>query len=383
MLRKGVGKGVPVNRQIRYRIVFMVMIFLWVTGVQNAPVPVFSSNRQQILVHTKAIYEGNFTETIPIRENPLTTSFSEMMSLPTGQLTTTYLFPWYNNVDINTELKIGNVGTSSTTVTVTIAGTVRGSYDLSPNATTQVGYSGLNNGPVKVESSGGVPSLAAELVTYAPHGEPSSFSEMMGLPNGQLDTTYWLPWYNNVDLDTQLRFGNLSGSTATVHIYIAGQEMANSPFTLAPGQSTRQSFPGINNGPVKVESDMPIVTAERVIYKVNSVPASFSELMGLPNNQLDTTYWLPWYNNVDLDTQLRFGNLSGSTATVHVYVGDVEMTSGCLPSNSPYTLAPNASLRVSCTGVNNGPVHVSSTTGQPILASERAIFHSFPLPSAT
>jgi hypothetical protein len=28
-------------------------------------------------------------------------------------------------------------------------------------------------------------------------------------------------------------------------------------------------------------------------------------LMGLPGQLLDTTYWLPWYNNVDLDTQLK------------------------------------------------------------------------------
>jgi hypothetical protein len=40
---------------------------------------------------------------------------------------------------------------------------------------------------------------------------------------------------------------------------------------------------------------------------VNGVNTSFSEMMALPNTQLDTTYWLPWYNNVDLDTQLRFG----------------------------------------------------------------------------
>jgi len=40
---------------------------------------------------------------------------------------------------------------------------------------------------------------------------------------------------------------------------------------------------------------------------VNGINASFSEMMGLPANQLDTTYWLPWYNNVDLITQLRFG----------------------------------------------------------------------------
>jgi hypothetical protein len=29
---------------------------------------------------------------------------------------------------------------------------------------------------------------------------------MMGLPNSQLDTIYWLPWYNNFGMDTQLRF---------------------------------------------------------------------------------------------------------------------------------------------------------------------------------
>ena len=58
---------------------------------------------------------------------------------------------------------------------------------------------------------------------------------------------------------------------------------------------------------MKIVSNVPIVAAERVIYKVNDVNTSFSEMMALPNSQLDTTYWLPWYNNVDLDTQLRFG----------------------------------------------------------------------------
>jgi len=49
------------------------------------------------------------------------------------------------------------------------------------------------------------------------------------------------------------------------------------------------------------------VAAERVIYNVNNLPTSFSEMMALPNLQLDVLYWLPWYNNVDLDTQLRIG----------------------------------------------------------------------------
>jgi hypothetical protein len=45
-----------------------------------------------------------------------------------------------------------------------------------------------------------------------------------------------------------------------------------------------------------------------VIYKAAGVVAvSFSEIMGLPASQLDTAFWLPWYNNVELNTQLRFG----------------------------------------------------------------------------
>jgi hypothetical protein len=127
------------------------------------------------------------------------------------------------------------------------------------------------------------------------------------LSSNQLNITYLFPFYNNVGLDSQLRFANVSSSTATVRVYVGGVEMAGSPFMLQPGESMRRSFPGIDDGPVKVVSDVPVVVAERVIYKVNGGPTSFSEMMGLPENQLDTTYWFPWYNNVDLDTQFRLG----------------------------------------------------------------------------
>jgi hypothetical protein len=104
-----------------------------------------------------------------------------------------------------------------------------------------------------------------------------------------------------------LRIANVSDQNATVHIYVGGQEMTGSPLTLAAGASTRKSFAGINNGPVKIVSDQNLVAAERVIYKINNLPTSFSELMGLPNSFLGSAFWFPWYNNVDLDTQLRFG----------------------------------------------------------------------------
>ena len=93
-----------------------------------------------------------------------------------------------------------------------------------------------------------------------------------------------------------------------MHVFIGGTEVTlPSGLPLAAGASTRQSFAGVNDGPVQIVSDQNIVVAERVIYKVAGKATSFTELMGLPDNFLHATFWLPWYNNVDLDTQLRFG----------------------------------------------------------------------------
>ena len=273
-------------------------------------------------------------------------------------------------------------------IDVQIAGVNQGSFGI-PSAATllQVPFNGINNGPVKITST--VPILGSERVIYSISGLPASFSEMMALPNGQLDNIYWLPWYNNVDLDTQLRFGNVSDDTlATVQVFIGEHEMTTGcnpsdvpyPYVLAPGASLRVSCPGVNNGPVKIVSNVNIVAAERVIYNVNGLPTSFSEMMALPESRLSTTYWMPRYNNVDLDTQLRFGNVTNSPVTVRVYINGQEKTSGCTPSNSPYTLAGGASLRINCAGVNNGPVKIEGTGN--IVAAERVIYNVNGLPTS-
>jgi hypothetical protein len=322
----------------------------------NGPVRLLSTNSVPIMGAERVIYNIN----------GVNTSFTEMMALPNSQLNTIYWLPWYNNVDLDTQLRFANVSASAATVHVYINGVemVGSPFTLGIGASTRQSFIGINNGPVKIVSD--VNIVAAERVIYKINGVNTSFSEMMALPNSQLNTTYWLPWYNNVDLDTQLRFANVSGSTATVHVYVNGVEMVGSPFSLGVGASTRQSFVGINNGPVKIVSDVNIVAAERVIYKVNNVNTSFAEMMALPNSQLNTIYWLPWYNNVDLDTQLRFANVSGSTATVHVYINGVEMV------GSPFTLAAGASTRQSFVGVNNGPVKIVSDVN--IVAAERVIY---------
>ncbi|MEO7839261.1 MAG: hypothetical protein ABIU06_07915 [Anaerolineales bacterium] len=58
-----------------------------------------------------------------------------------------------------------------------------------------------------IQSSGNVPIIASERVAHFDGSTWTSFAEMMGLPQSQLTNTYLFPWYNNVDIDTQLRFG--------------------------------------------------------------------------------------------------------------------------------------------------------------------------------
>jgi uncharacterized protein YcfL len=314
------------------------------------------------------------SERVFYKVNGKRTSFSELMALPKHQLDTVYWLPWYSSVGMGTQLRLGNVSESTATIHVYIGGVeMSGSpLTLMQGQTRRVNFVGIDKGPIKIVSD--VKIIASERVIFKANGVSTSHSELMALPRSQLDTIYWLPWYNNVGLNSELWLGNANGSAAIVHVFIGGMEMTGSPFTVAKTQTKKVSFAGINKGPVQIVSDLKIVASERVIYKVNGTPTSYSELMALPNNQLDTTYWLPWYNNVGLDTQLRFGNASNSTATVHVYIGGTEMTS------SPFSVAKGQSRIVSFAGVSNGLLQIVSDVN--IIASERVILKANGTPTS-
>ena len=266
-------------------------------GLDNGPVKLQSSGGVPIIASLRVGYFNG----------GVWTSHSEIMGLPQGQLTTSYIFPWYNNVDINSQLRFGNVGSANTTVTVTVGGVIQGSYVLAPNQSQQVSYAGVNNGPVKVESSNGVPIVTSNRVAYFDGSAWTSHSELMGLPAALLSTNYSFPMYDNVNHNSQLRFGNVGNTTTTVTVTINGVLLGN--YLLAPNQAQHVSYAGVNNGPVVIQSSggVPIIASERVAYFNGSAWTSYSELIGLPSSQLSTSYFFPWYDNVNIDTQLMVG----------------------------------------------------------------------------
>ncbi len=129
------------------------------------------------------------------------------MGLPVGQVSDTYVFPSYNNVTLDEQLRFGNVDTVDTTVTVTIGGVFRGCYLLHPSQAVRVNYAGVDSGPVVVQGTPGVKIIAAERNSWGDGAKWSSFVQLMGLPSSLLSNSYVFPAYNNVTLDEQLRFG--------------------------------------------------------------------------------------------------------------------------------------------------------------------------------
>jgi hypothetical protein len=132
-----------------------------------------------------------------------------------------------------------------------------------------------------------------------------SFSELMGYPVNRLATEYWYPVYDNVGLDSQLRVSNVRSGVTTITVYAGSNSTPIDSYQLGGGEASRKNYT-VNTGPLHVvSSSEAILTTIRLWYTGGGVP-SYYELMGFPDNRLTTRYWFPWYNNVDLNTQIRF-----------------------------------------------------------------------------
>ncbi len=285
-------------------------------------------------------------------------SYSEMMGFPANKLTTDYWFPYYNNVAMDSQLRVSNVGGSSTTITVTYGNNIPlDSYTLAAGAATRKNYAGINSGPLHVTSSASN-ILTTIRVLYG----GLSYSELMGFPNNQLTTDYWFPYYNNVAMDSQLRVSNVGGSSTTITVTY-GNNIPLDSYTLAAGAATRKNYPGINSGPLHVTSSASnILTTIRVLYGNQS----YSELSGYPANQLTKEYVYPVYDNKTANSQLRVSNVGGVSTLITVTYGNN------IPLDS-YTLAAGAATRKNYTGVNNGPLHVVSSASN-ILSTQRLLY---------
>jgi hypothetical protein len=274
----------------------------------------------------------------------------------------------YNNVTANQTAQdytpTIKPGAGCAEVDVIIGGTNRGNYGIPPGGQQRVEYA-LDSGPVKVVSTNGVPIIAALRDSWKDSTTSTwtSFVQMMGLPKEQLSDTYYFPSYNNRSLSGQLRFGNVDTVGTWVRVVIGGVQRGR--YYLDPSEQQRVEY-ALDSGPVVVESEtagVKIIAALRDAWWDGTRWTSFSQMMGLPKEQLSDSYYFPSYNNVSLSGQLRFGNVDTVGTWVRVVIGGVQ--------RGRYYLDPSEQQRVEY-ALDSGPVVIESeTAGVKIIAALR------------
>jgi hypothetical protein len=144
-----------------------------------------TSSASNILTTIRVLYDNN--------------SYSELMGFPASQLAQSYWYPVYDNVALDSQLRVSNVGSATTHVTVYAGGDQIDSYDLGKGAATRKTYP-RNTGPLHVVSST-QPILTTVRTLYG----GGSYYEMTGLPESQFSTQFFFPWYNNTAMSSELR----------------------------------------------------------------------------------------------------------------------------------------------------------------------------------
>jgi hypothetical protein len=92
---------------------------------------------------------------------------------------------------------------------------------------------------------------------------------------------------------------------------------------------------------------------------------SFNEVLGYPLVQASTDLWFTSLDDSSMITYLVIGNPNPTlTAQVDVYIGGVKKNA------TPYVIPPGGRVFPRY-GINSGPVHVVSTNGVAVFASER------------
>jgi hypothetical protein len=248
-------------------------------GVSNGPVRIVSETVGASIITSQRVIWG--------------LGYDELMGYPADQLTNEYVFPWYNNKAMSSQLRIGNTGNVAADVDVYIGGIKMNDtpYNLGVGGSLRLEYAGISNGPMRVvTATSGATILATMRVIWG-----TGYDELMGYPADQLTNEYFFPMYSNTSLDTQLRIGNTGAVDVEVDVFAGSTKLNLEVIAIPVGGSVRVDYTGVEAGPLRVVTTTPgasILASERLIKG-----SGYDELLGYPVDRLTTEYMFPWYNN--------------------------------------------------------------------------------------
>jgi 2-keto-3-deoxy-6-phosphogluconate aldolase len=178
---------------------------------------------------------------------------------------------------------------------------------------------------------------------------------------------YYFQWYDKASTgmnNDNIHLLNTSGSTANITVSVPGATAITK--SVAAGAATYVNFPqGTIGGPVKVSSDQPILSSQRVQFY-----STFNEVWAAPASAVATASYFNWFDNASagmLQDNIHVINPGAVAAVVTVSLAGA--------TSQVVTVAPGAGTYVTFpAGTIGGPVKVSSTS--PVLSSQRIQFNS-------
>ena len=106
---------------------------------------------------------------------------------------------------------------------------------------------------------------------------------------------------------------------------------------------------------------------------------NFNEITGTPAAGLSTMYYFPWYDSLPehgmSDDWLLIANRGSGTATVSITIAGKTMRDPANPANEFFTIPEGGTIAPQFARVIGGPVAVTCVTGQPLLTSQRVLYH--------
>lgn len=207
------------------------------------------------------------------------TAFNELPGLRAEDLSTDYLWTWYDmqSPGFQDWILIANPDlVNPVNYTVKIAGTNMESGSIPPAGIVTLEHPGVMNGPVEVVTEGiggGDGKVIASQRTIA----GPSFGEVPGYSRTDLSNTYQWTWYDMQSSGSTnwVLIANPDPANAVDYqIKIAGA-IVDSGSIPANGKVT-PTFPGIMNGPVEVLATGNVIASQRVLWN-----GYFNELTGV------------------------------------------------------------------------------------------------------
>lgn len=293
------------------------------------------------------------------------TDFEQIYAVPESELDTQVLFPWYDQqtAGSTSSLTTANPGATDAAVSVYIADVFKGSFTLPAGSSQAHEYPGSIGSPVKVVSTNDQPIIASLRNMYN-----EKFSETAGTPVQDLSSDYfWTLYQGNSPENTWVLAYNPNPQPVFYEVKIAGTIKTSG--TIGAGGFSTNNYPNVKDGPVELRAwsdsghTIPanMLASQKVLQNGN-----FREEPGTPAAELSSYVNLAAHDENSgtlLNTSLYIANTGSAATEVYVYIEN----SGW---NTSLTIAPNSLANPSMSESTGGAVRISSTNGQPIIASE-------------